>query len=149
MQEEEGNNRTECLDKSTSHSHSQEISDLFSKVLTNSFTQKSLYNSHAKEQKMKNLVEVRSLRDVQPIRSACFSPDGDYLAIGANSKMLQVFSLNNILRNSSGRDQEQQLREKLIEAPNYHFGSIYSVDWICKYSFHSFSLISISKSIPS
>ena len=41
--------------------------------------------------------EIAKIEDIQPIRAACFSREGEYFAIGTNSKSLKIFSLRNVL----------------------------------------------------
>ncbi len=38
--------------------------------------------------------EIGQIQDIQPIRTAAFSPDGEMFAIGTNSKSLKIYSLN-------------------------------------------------------
>ena len=47
--------------------------------------------------------------DDLPIRASCFSPDGQYLCIGSNSKMLNVYSLENVLYNYVSRKKDENL----------------------------------------
>jgi WD40 repeat protein len=37
--------------------------------------------------------------DTLPIRAASFSPDGQYLTVGSNSRIMNVYSLENIIQN--------------------------------------------------
>lgn len=81
--------------------------------------------------------------DVQPIRAACFSPSGDYFALGTNSKSLKICSLPKI--NSDDEDDEENPSSDfvsgrgrgkgsneinvILEQQNHHNGSIYCIDW--------------------
>lgn len=40
--------------------------------------------------------EIGLIQDVQPIRTACFSPDGGMFAIGTNSKSLKLYSIKEL-----------------------------------------------------
>mmetsp|Transcript_21392 Transcript_21392/g.20561 ORF Transcript_21392/g.20561 Transcript_21392/m.20561 type:complete len:99 (+) Transcript_21392:355-651(+) len=42
---------------------------------------------------MSTLTQKAILVDGQPIRTACFSPKGDYIVLGTNSKSLKICSL--------------------------------------------------------
>ncbi len=42
-------------------------------------------------------ININRIEDVQPIRAAAFSHDGEFFALGTNSKSLKIFSLRNIL----------------------------------------------------
>ena len=44
-----------------------------------------------------SLTLKKVISDTHPIRCCCFSPKGDYFAIGTNSKSVKIFDLNNIL----------------------------------------------------
>ena len=92
------------------------------------------------------------ISDSHPIRCCCFSPKGDYFAIGTNSKSVKIYDLsclletflkkynmmytqipsnrqsntNSILSNSKLNKESISL---FFEHKNYHFGSIFSIDW--------------------
>eukprot|EP01022_Parablepharisma_sp_SALTPOND_P028474 TRINITY_DN71019_c1_g1_i1.p1 TRINITY_DN71019_c1_g1~~TRINITY_DN71019_c1_g1_i1.p1 ORF type:complete len:497 (+),score=67.21 TRINITY_DN71019_c1_g1_i1:1903-3393(+) len=71
--------------------------------------------------------------DKQPIRTCCFSPEGELLAIGTNSMTLRICSLKDVVYSLD--DKYQCQLEGPLELPivleqrKYHSGSIYSVDW--------------------
>lgn len=71
--------------------------------------------------------------DKQPIRTCCFSPEGELLAIGTNSMTLKICSLKDII---TSLDEKYQCQLQgpidmpvVLEQKKYHNGSIYSVDW--------------------
>jgi len=41
--------------------------------------------------------ELASVRDSHPLRTSCFNPDGDYFALGTNSKTVKICSMHNIV----------------------------------------------------
>jgi len=47
------------------------------------------------------------LSDVQPIRTACFSPGGQHIALGTNSKSLKILSVPNVDSEDEDNDTEQ------------------------------------------
>ena len=91
------------------------------------------------------------ISDTHPIRCCCFSPKGDYFAIGTNSKCVKIFDLSYILDSFKKRNNfYTQLAENktnnmksilsnskltkesislIFEQKNHHFGSIFSIDW--------------------
>ena len=42
---------------------------------------------------------TKIIEDSHPIRTSCFSPKGDCLAIGTNSRCLKIYSLSHVLSN--------------------------------------------------
>ena len=98
-----------------------------------------------------SLTLKKVISDTHPIRCCCFSPKGDYFAIGTNSKSVKIFDLNNILdtftkksndlynqnppnkNNTNSLLANSKLNKESIslvfEQKNYHFGSIFSIDW--------------------
>ncbi len=40
-----------------------------------------------------NIEQIGQIHDIQPIRTASFSPDGEMFAIGTNSKSLKIYSM--------------------------------------------------------
>ena len=85
------------------------------------------------------------IEDTHPIRCCCFSPKGEYFAIGTNSKSLKIFDLSFILdsinkrnfyskniKNNNNITNNKNYKETIgmiYEQKNYHLGSIYSIDW--------------------
>ena len=71
------------------------------------------------------------IEDSHPIRTSCFSPKGDCLAIGTNSKSLKIYSLSHVLSNFKNyRGINASTKMPLIfEQKNHHLGSIYCLDW--------------------
>ena len=71
------------------------------------------------------------IEDSHPIRTSCFSPKGDCLAIGTNSKSLKIYSLSHVLNNFkkySGVNSNTKM-PLIFEQKNHHSGSIYCLDW--------------------
>ena len=71
------------------------------------------------------------IEDSHPIRTSCFSPKGDCLAIGTNSKSLKIYSLSHILSNFkkySGINTATKM-PLIFEQKNHHLGSLYCLDW--------------------
>lgn len=80
------------------------------------------------------------LIDKLPIRTGCFN--GDYLAIGTNSKCLKIWNIANLVRST---EKDNELDEKygnnyehdlpleeiqvIFDQLNHHEGSIYCIDW--------------------
>jgi WD40 repeat protein len=70
------------------------------------------------------------IEDSHPIRTSCFSPKGDCLAIGTNSKSLKIYSLSHIL-SSFRKYMKINTSTKMpliFEQKNHHMGSIYCLD---------------------
>ena len=44
--------------------------------------------------------------DSQPIRTACFSPNGNYIAFGTNSKSLKICGIPNLLDDDEEEDEQ-------------------------------------------
>ena len=100
-----------------------------------------------------SLTLKKVISDTHPIRCCCFSPKGDYFAIGTNSKSVKIYDLsyvldsfskkiNNMLytqippnkqNNTNSILSNTKLNKESIslfyEQKNYHFGSIFSIDW--------------------
>ena len=71
------------------------------------------------------------IEDSHPIRTSCFSPKGDCLAIGTNSRSLKIYSLSHIINNFkkySGINTGTKM-PLIFEQKNHHFGSLYCLDW--------------------
>eukprot|EP00826_Nyctotherus_ovalis_P014840 TRINITY_DN14172_c0_g5_i1.p1 TRINITY_DN14172_c0_g5~~TRINITY_DN14172_c0_g5_i1.p1 ORF type:complete len:468 (-),score=123.66 TRINITY_DN14172_c0_g5_i1:790-2193(-) len=90
---------------------------------------------YAKEQyiDMSKMTQRSMITDKQPIRTCCFSPEGELLAIGTNSMTLKICSIRDIVYSLD--DKYKSKLEGPLELPTvleqrkYHNGSIYSVDW--------------------
>ena len=83
-----------------------------------------------------SLTLKKVIEDTLPIRCACFSPKGEYFAIGTNSKSLKIFDLSYVLENFNKRNSyarrstsQRETIGMIFEQKNYHNGSIYSIDW--------------------
>ena len=71
------------------------------------------------------------IEDSHPIRTSCFSPKGDCLAIGTNSRSLKIYSLSHILssfKKYSGINTGTKM-PLIFEQKNHHLGSLYCLDW--------------------
>ena len=71
------------------------------------------------------------IEDSHPIRTSCFSPKGDCLAIGTNSKSMKIYSLSHVLSNFkkyAGIHSSTKM-PLIFEQINHHLGSIYCLDW--------------------
>ena len=101
------------------------------------------YNYDITSLSLKKVIE-----DTHPIRCCCFSPKGEYFAIGTNSKSLKIYDLSYILDNFTKRNNiysqlnsnnatsllsNSKLNKETIgmvlEQKNHHHGSIFSIDW--------------------
>ena len=100
-----------------------------------------------------SLTLKKVISDTHPIRCCCFSPKGDCFAIGTNSKSVKIYDLscildsfskkiNNMLytqvpsnkqNNTNSILSNTKINKESIslfyEQKNYHFGSIFSIDW--------------------
>ena len=103
------------------------------------------YNYDISSLSLKKVIE-----DTHPIRCCCFSPKGEYLAIGTNSKCLKIYELSHILdnfikrnniyaqlNNNNNNTQSLLSNSKLnketismiFEQKEHHHGSIFCIDW--------------------
>ena len=103
------------------------------------------YNYDITSLSLKKVIE-----DSHPIRCCCFSPKGEYFAIGTNSKCLKIYDLSNILDNFTKRNyiysqlnnnnnnaksllSNSKLNKETIgmifEQKDHHYGSIFCIDW--------------------
>ena len=78
----------------------------------------------------------KKFEDTHPIRTSCFSPKGDYFAIGTNSKSLKIYSLKNVINNFENRipivqeNIDSSIFSPLVfEQKKHHAGSLYCLDW--------------------
>lgn len=76
-----------------------------------------------------DLIEIFSEADSLPIRAAGFSPDGEYMAVGSNSKKLTIYSVEAIINGFATADTEVCERSKVFELDNVQTGPIYTLDW--------------------
>ena len=130
----------------------------------NNYTNKSNYNANdlsdldQEEYFLKNCYDYynyditslslkKVIEDSHPIRCCCFSPKGDYFAIGTNSKCLKIYDLTHILDNFIKRNNiyaqinnnmtsflsnSKATKETIgmvFEQKNHHYGSIFCIDW--------------------
>ena len=83
------------------------------------------------------------LVDTQAIRTATFNNQGNYLAIGTNSKSLKIYSLTSVLKKFINRNQTTSVAHAQLQSSSaslplafeksmHHQGSIYCVDWSSK-----------------
>ena len=74
---------------------------------------------------------TKIIEDSHPIRTSCFSPKGDCLAIGTNSRCLKIYSLSHVLSNFrkyTGITSNTKM-PLIFEQKNHHLGSLYCLDW--------------------
>ena len=71
------------------------------------------------------------IEDTHPIRTSCFNPKGDCLAIGTNSKSLKIYSLSHVLSSFKiyTKINSRTKMPLIFEQKNHHMGSIYCLDW--------------------
>ena len=73
------------------------------------------------------------LVDPQAIRTSCFNPKGDHIAIGTNSRTLKIYDLSPITKLFSSISNSTKIVSPslplLFEKENHHQGSIYTLDW--------------------
>ena len=71
------------------------------------------------------------IEDSHPIRTSCFSPKGDCLAIGTNSRSLKIYSLSHVLSDFKKyiKITTKTKMPLIFEQQNHHLGSIYCIDW--------------------
>src|SRR5437879_1825379 len=75
-----------------------------------------------------SIKELFKVVDTNPIRAACFSPDGQNFVLGTNSKCLKIYHIANIL-NKNGGPGGLPTSPLIYEKKNHHQGSIYALDW--------------------
>jgi hypothetical protein len=61
------------------------------------------------ENNIYNLALKAILVDSQPIRTACFSPNGNYIALGTNSKSLKICAIPNL--GIEDEDEDVEMRD--------------------------------------
>ena len=107
------------------------------------YTMKNYYDYYNYD--ITSLALKKVIEDTHPIRCCCFSPKGEYFAIGTKSKSLKIFDLSFILdsinkrnfyskniKNNNITNNKNSYKETIgmiYEQKNYHLGSIYSIDW--------------------
>ena len=68
--------------------------------------------------------------DTQTIRTCCFNPKGDFLALGTNSKSLKIFSLSPIISKFRDNTPNKNISLQCVfEKQNHHLGSLYTINW--------------------
>ena len=104
------------------------------------------YNYDITSLSLKKVIE-----DSHPIRCCCFSPKGEHLAIGTNSKCLKIYDLSYVLDNFNKRKNiyaqknnnsnnntasltansksNKETIGMVFEQREHHHGSIFSIDW--------------------
>ena len=96
------------------------------------------YNYDISSLELKKVIE-----DSNPIRCCCFSPKGEYFAIGTNSKCVKIYDLSNVLEKINKKNSvytqlknnnAQSILSKesigmIFEQKEHHFGSIFCIDW--------------------
>jgi WD40 repeat protein len=134
---EKGNKSANLKDKSVSVSKSKhDLSDLDKEE----YYMKSCYEFY--DYDICTLTERKVITDTHPIRTSCFSPQGDYFSVGTNSKSVKIFYIKPALEKfnkknsynfkSHAKTSKSTTLEdiKLVfEQKNHHMGSIYCLDW--------------------
>ena len=73
---------------------------------------------------------IQKVEDSHPIRTSCFSPKGDCLAIGTNSRSLKIYSMSHIITGFKKYSINNNIKMPLVfEQKNHHLGSLYCLDW--------------------
>ena len=90
---------------------------------------------HSEDYEFEDVLEVFTDADSLPIRTAAFSPDGEYLAVGSNSKKLTLYSVEAILNGFLTADSQTVQRAKYLELHNIQTGPIYTLDWAQQMNF--------------
>ena len=72
------------------------------------------------ESNIYNLSLKAMLLDQQPIRTACFSPNGNFIALGTNSKSLKICALPHLALDDE--EDEQNLDIEYFGSPNSEKG---------------------------
>jgi WD40 repeat protein len=70
------------------------------------------------------LTERKVISDTHPIRTSCFSPQGDFFSVGTNSKSVKIFYIKPALEKFNKKNVKLVFEQK-----NHHMGSIYCLDW--------------------
>lgn len=84
---------------------------------------------HSSACAFEDIIEIFTDSDSLPIRAAGFSPDGEYIAVGSNSKKLTIYSVEAIINGFATADTDVAERSKIFELENVQTGPIYSLDW--------------------
>ena len=114
----------------------QEYTEQEFTTMVNNEPKLQAYNN---EEEIKSHIDITKMAkrsmivDKQPIRTCCFSPEGELLAIGTNSMTLKICSLKDIVYSLDDK-YKSQLEGPLelptvLEQRKYHNGSIYTVEW--------------------
>ena len=87
------------------------------------------------------LTERKVISDTHPIRTSCFSPQGDFFSVGTNSKSVKIFYINPALEKFNKKNSynfKSNMKTSMaslddvklvFEQKNHHMGSIYCLDW--------------------
>jgi WD40 repeat protein len=140
----ENSNENSNENENTNENKLNSLSDLDKEE----YTMKNYYDYYNYDITSLSLKKV--IEDTHPIRCCCFSPKGEYFAIGTNSKSLKIFDLSYILENFNKRNfyskniknnkfnntntnnknfHNKETIGMIYEQKNFHLGSIYSIDW--------------------
>ena len=88
------------------------------------------YVKYTKSIDLSSLSLSTQITDSNIIRTCCYSPKGDYVAIGTNSKSIKIFglkdSLNDFINHRTIGNKNIPL---VFEQKNHHDGSIYCINW--------------------
>ncbi|MCQ2821527.1 MAG: WD40 repeat domain-containing protein, partial [archaeon] len=94
---------------------------------------KNLNNNTINDLKLRSIIQESSI-----IRTSCFNQDGDFLAIGTNSKSVKIFEMKSLLQSISPKGIKRNIQSEktnlispqlIFEQKNHHLGSIYCLDW--------------------
>jgi WD40 repeat protein len=139
--------KNEKFKVSTSNSYMKDLSVSKSKhdlsdLDKDEYYMKSCYDFY--EYDICTLTERKVITDTHPIRTSCFSPQGDYFSVGTNSKSVKIFHIkpalekfnkknsynfkSNIKNSKTSMSSMDDVR-LVFEQKNHHMGSIYCLDW--------------------
>jgi len=139
-----GNSKTEKVNKSSNqkdknvsvNKSKHDLSDLDKEE----YYMKSCYEFY--DYDICTLTERKVITDTHPIRTSCFSPQGDFFSVGTNSKSVKIFHIKPVLekfnKKNSYNFKSQAKTSKssslddikmVFEQKNHHMGSIYCLDW--------------------
>ena len=130
IQNDNSNSNSNIASISKLQNHHNDLSDLDQEE----YYMKSCYDFYNYD--ITSLTLKKVIEDTLPIRCCCFSPKGDYFAIGTNSKSVKIFDLSYILDNFNKRNSylkkattQRETIGMIFEQKKHHGGSIYCVDW--------------------
>lgn len=75
------------------------------------------------------VAEVARVTDVQAIRAAVFSPNGEWYALGTKSKSMRIYALKEVIEMAMEGRTGTIEQKFAVEIDNLHQGSVYCIDW--------------------